>query len=639
MLQQRGPLEQHLVRLLQRRVAIGAAARLDGRDRVVDRRLVLRRTDGSVPDELGVPAHDADLVALVEQVHHEVGGFLGEVELGHLLVGGHRHGPRTVDREHDGEARDLDLLLDFHRDRKRLFDRRAVVAAEPEAFLAADHDEATAIVSDVVADVPHLLPRQLERGHVGEHHPVVLLESSQVGRNLRRLHDGHVDVLRAERAGQGLCVAPVPIGEQHLRPPANDDGADGPVVVLDRVALDLHRRLVDVDPAGVERLPVAEDVLASGQSDHLRAEELAVTEEREPALGVTVTPHDDLGLEGFAELHLARQHHRFGDDLLGEGQRRRDVVDVRSGVLGGLGSGERVASVLAAVGQHDDAIRLARRQHRERELDRLKDVGPATVDLGLRAIDRRAAGERLVDDRLVAERDHAVPIAALHVLAGLSDETIGALAGRETHAVRKVEQEHDVHAVDPPRKRRPEQRQTQEGNQRAAQRQRPAVARTGRRAQPSRALPPPVEQSLAGEEHDRQDDEERPQLALNGHRGGDGTVRARRRQRVGHQIRLVGVGQIHRHPSLAARRRERVDARLVGLRETHHAAGDPTLDGPAAGGRHRDGRDAVTNVTQTFVFNCKTYITSFRPSFPRAIGRYLVAPSRSSRRHALSDPP
>src|SRR2546422_2529325 len=176
-------------------------------------------------------------------------------------------------------------------------------------------------------------------------------------------------------------------------------------------------------------------------------------------------------------------------------------------------------------------------------------------------------------------------------LLDLSDSV--SLAARETHAVRKVEQEHDVHAVDPPRKRRPEQRQTQEGNQRAAQRQRPAVARTGRRAQPSRALPPPVEQSLAGEEHDRQDDEERPQLALNRHRGGDGTVRARRRQRVGHQIRLVGVGQIHRHPSLAARRRERVDARLAGLRETHHAAGDPTLDGPAAGGRHRDGRDAV----------------------------------------------
>jgi len=37
--------------------------------------------------------------------------FLGEVELRHFLVGGHRHGARPVDREHDGEARDLDLLL------------------------------------------------------------------------------------------------------------------------------------------------------------------------------------------------------------------------------------------------------------------------------------------------------------------------------------------------------------------------------------------------------------------------------------------------------------------------------------------------------------------------------------------------
>jgi len=74
-----------------------------------------------------------------------------------------------------------------------------------------------------------------------------------------------------------------------------------------------------------------------------------------------VAPHDDLRLERLTELDLVREHHRFGDDLLREGQRRRDVVDVRRGVFGGLRAGQGVAGVLASVGQHDDAVRLARR--------------------------------------------------------------------------------------------------------------------------------------------------------------------------------------------------------------------------------------------------------------------------------------
>ena len=142
--------------------------------------------------------HHADLVALVEQVDDEVGGLLGQVELGDLLVGGHRHRARAIDRQHHGQAGDLHLLLDVHGDGQRFLDRRAVVAAEAEALLAAQHHEPAAVIADIVADLRHLRPRELQRRHVREDHAVVLLEPGDVLRNPRRLHDGHVDVLRAQ---------------------------------------------------------------------------------------------------------------------------------------------------------------------------------------------------------------------------------------------------------------------------------------------------------------------------------------------------------------------------------------------------------------------------------------------------------
>src|SRR5205823_5988705 len=159
--------------------------------------------------------------------------ILGEVELGHLLVGGHRHRAGAVDREHDGEARDLDLLLDLHRDRQRLLDRRAVVAAEAEALFAAEHDEAAAVLAHVVADVAHLGARQLERRDVREHEAVVLLQARRLARDPGGLDNRDLDVLRTERRREGLRVAPVLLGEQHLGPTAYYHGADRAVVLLD----------------------------------------------------------------------------------------------------------------------------------------------------------------------------------------------------------------------------------------------------------------------------------------------------------------------------------------------------------------------------------------------------------------------
>src|SRR5439155_24579508 len=236
---------------------------------------------------------------------------------------------------------------------------RAVVAAEPEALLAADHQETTTPIPDKVTDVVHLRPRKLERRDIGEDDAVVLLQARQNGWELRRLDDGDLDVLRPERTGERLRVAPVPIREQHLGPAAHDDRADGTVVLLDRVAVDLDRRLVDVDAARVERLAVAEHVLARVEPDHLRAEKLAIPEEREPSLRVLVAPRHHLRLERLAVLDLLWKHERLGDDLLREGERRRLVEEVGAGVLRRLRAREGVAVVLAAGGEHADAVGLA----------------------------------------------------------------------------------------------------------------------------------------------------------------------------------------------------------------------------------------------------------------------------------------
>ena len=129
-----------------------------------------------------------------------------------------------------------------------------------------------------------------------------------------------------------------------------------------------------MDTALLEGLPVRVDVLAGIELDHLRSEELAVLEHREPPLGLGLAPGHDLGLERLAELDLLGQDHRFDDDLLRERQRSGHVVDVGAGILGRLGHREGIAGVLTPVGQEHEAIRLAGGRAGEGELERLRQV-------------------------------------------------------------------------------------------------------------------------------------------------------------------------------------------------------------------------------------------------------------------------
>ena len=373
------------------------------------------------------------------------------------------------------------------------------------------------MIANVVADLRHLRPGQLQRGDVREHDTVVFLQPGDVLRDSRRIDDGDLDVLRAQRRGERGGVRAVTVGEQHLRATAYDDRADGAVVVLDGVTVDVERRLIHVDAALIERLAIREHVLAGGEVHDLRAEELAVAEQRQPPLRVLQAPRHDLGLERLAVLHLLRQEHRLRHDLLRKGHGRRHVEDVRARVLGRLGAGQRVARVLAAVGEHDDAVGVARRHGGERELDRLEDIRAAPADGHLGAIDGRAIGQRLIDDRFLAEHDHLMSVAALEMSNRLAHEAIGALARHETHAVGVIEQEHDVETIHPARQRRPQQRHEQHDDQRPAQRQRPLIAGHRGDTEPPARLSAPVEHALQRQQRRGDEDEQGPELALDRH--------------------------------------------------------------------------------------------------------------------------
>ena len=267
--------------------------------------------------------------------------------------------------------------------------------------------------------------------------------------------------------------------------------------------------------------------------------------------------------------------------------------------LRGLGAGDRVAGVLPAVGQQHEAVGLRGRRHRERELHRLEEVRPARVHLGPRPLDRGARPEGLVHHGPGAEGDHAVAVARLHVADGLGDEPVRALPRGEAHAVREVEQEQHVHPVHPAGHGRAGEREDEQRDERAAERERPAIARAPGRPQPAGALPPPVEQRLEREQQRREEDEEGPELALDRYRRrGHRARRGPGRQGLRREVRLVGVHQVDGDLELALRHRERVDPDLVGLGEAHDAAGHARPDHAAARRRDEDRLHAVRHRQQ-----------------------------------------
>ena len=282
MLEEGVAVEERFVGLPHRRVAVRPPARLDARDLAVDGLLVLGRLKGHVPDELGVEGEDPDLVPRIEEVDDEVGRLLGRLELVDLVVVLHAHGHRAgpIDDEHDGQAGDVDLLLDLHRDGEGFLDGRPIEAPETEALLPAQHDEPAPLVAHVVANEGHLAARHLERGDVGQDEAVVLLEPGHGGRQAVGRHDLHVDVLGAEGVGEVDGLVGLLVDEEHLGLPPDHGQPDGAVVLLDDVPFRLDQRLVDMHPRLLQALAVGQHVLPGVQPDDLGAEKLAVPVER-----------------------------------------------------------------------------------------------------------------------------------------------------------------------------------------------------------------------------------------------------------------------------------------------------------------------------------------------------------------------
>ena len=75
-----------------------------------------------------------------------------------------------------GGCQDLRLVLGAISSIQHLLDRRAVVAADAVAVLAADHYEAAAEVLDPSAIEVHLLAGKVQRGDIAEEEKVELLE-------------------------------------------------------------------------------------------------------------------------------------------------------------------------------------------------------------------------------------------------------------------------------------------------------------------------------------------------------------------------------------------------------------------------------------------------------------------------------
>ena len=237
----------------------------------------------------------------------------------------------------------------------------------------------------------------------------------------------------------------------------------------------------------------------------------------EPPLGLGLAPGHDLGLERLAELHLLRQHHRLDDDFLRERQRRGHVVDVGAGVLGRLRHRERVAGVLPPVGRAARSDWPGRAGERgEGELERLRQVrargrptfacGRSILSVGRSGWSTTASSPNTMTPGLIAGlASPATDCAAKrYAFSRAARLTLSDMSSRNTTLSRSTQR--GIVGLN--------SATTQHDHQRASQAERPAIPMpVGQREAPAR-LAAPVEDALEREQDQREQDEERPELAL-----------------------------------------------------------------------------------------------------------------------------
>ncbi|NNJ28027.1 hypothetical protein LzC2_41380 [Planctomycetes bacterium LzC2] len=462
-LELRGGPAEGVAGLGHRGIQRGAAAGADGGDARFQPGLVAGGANVGDPGRGAVEGDHAQLVLRAEQFDRGLGGVLGQLN----LLAAHRAG--FVDDQHHRQRGLLLLLFEVGADRQHLLQHAAVVAAEAEGLVPAQHHQPAAEVADVGPHDGHLTAGQVRRGDVGEDDDLVVL---QVGHVLRHAAGGtHVGlhVLFFERPDEAAGGVGVGIDQQNARLAGGVDEAGRGVVVDQRVLL----RPADAD--GVLREAVALDGLAKAEAVLAGLQRLLLGDHFERAA-------EDLdgdfvvvvGIDG--DLHEERlpAGDLRGDEHLGDGDLR----------LGPRGQGDDVDAVerpqrrlhgvpggFVAVGQQHDAAHLVRRRRGERRAERRGDVrAPQSLLGGLRfavAARRRAPrfGSRFQKRRQRHRRAHVrgegqhdgfVPRGQFAQRGEVLADGVPPLL--PPHRQRFVRDEHDV-----PLRRRPQQREAAEG--------------------------------------------------------------------------------------------------------------------------------------------------------------------------------
>ena len=353
----------------------------------------------------------------------------------------------AVHHEHDRTGRQHLLAVELHVHRERGFERRALVSPGHVGLIAAHANQTDAEVAHRAFELLHQAVAQIAGGDVAQKNGVVALQLGEGFGKLVHADDAHFEIRRAQGGGEVGVLRRIRRDEQDARITAHIHKRGGAVVLRQAVTRDLHLDRIGVELRIVERLRKGEEVLARLEFHLLLAEELFIAVKAQPALLLPVGLDEDLRLNRLPLLHPRGQAEALHGDIIAPRRAERDDVNGHAQWLRGENGVERIADVLVAVGEQDDPFLAGLRKRRRAEPDRARDVSPIRTDHGENLL--------LLGIDEIVDRGFQGGIAAKHeqpdavVLLFIRRDALGVfessllLWGR--HAVRAVEDEHDVH--------------------------------------------------------------------------------------------------------------------------------------------------------------------------------------------------
>jgi hypothetical protein len=310
-----------------------------------------------------------ELVARVQGACRGPGRFLHEIEP--VLAG---HGSALVDDQHERQRRLFTLPLAPVANGQDGLDGGPPPAAHAEGVLAADHDEATAELLDVVHHGALLLERDTAARNVREHDQVVTAQTLGAGWQLAGINVVDLEVIRSERARKRATG--VSADMQHSGAPPNL--SHGGRLVIELAAVLFIRKALGVQPGGegdrpgpghaggeLDLLPPASKLELHGGPEGVGR---AVLVEVEQQFSRCRCDHVDGDLEALTHAHLVREVNRFDDHIAPRARREAPGVDCDSFALQ-RGDGSRqplsLRQVSRSIGhQHDTALAISIEERR-----------------------------------------------------------------------------------------------------------------------------------------------------------------------------------------------------------------------------------------------------------------------------------